>query len=70
MQQYLPIPPRVRFALYLVGLIGGLLVALALAEGWLDKAGAAFAAGIVALINGLAAGNTDTSADSQDPAGS
>lgn len=61
MSNYLPIPAKVRFALYLLGLVGGLLVALALAEGWLDKAGAAFAAGIIALINGLAAGNTDTS---------
>lgn len=58
------IPANVRFVLYLIGLVGGLAVTLALAEQWIDVPGAAFFAGILAILNGLAAGNVDrTSTD-------
>lgn len=53
------IPARARFVLYLIGLVGGLAVTLALAKGWLDAAGAAFVTGVLAILNGLAAGNVN-----------
>lgn len=60
------IPARARFVLYLVGLVGGLAVTLALAKGWLDAAGAAFVTGVLAIINGLAAGNVNLTKPADD----
>lgn len=52
------LPQPVRFALYVIGLIGGLAVTLCVAEGWFDNPVAAFCTGVLSLISGLAGANT------------
>lgn len=53
------IPPAVRFALYLIASVGSLVAAYLFAKGYVGDAELALWAGIVAIINGLAAAKTD-----------
>lgn len=50
--------PRVRFALYLAAALGSVVVGYLAARGLIGEAETAAWAGIVAILNGLAAANT------------
>ena len=54
------IPPKIRFALYLIGALASLGVVYAVDKAWAGDAEVRFVQGLVALINILAAGNTPT----------
>lgn len=53
------IPPAVRFALYLLSALGSVIAAYLFAKGLVGDAELALWAGVVAIINGLAAAKTD-----------
>lgn len=53
------IPPAVRFTLYLVSALGSVVAAYLFAKGLVGDAELALWAGVVAIINGLAAAKTD-----------
>lgn len=57
-----PLNATVRRVLYIVGVVGGLAVTWALAKGWIDAADGAFATGVLAVLNGLAAAKTEDTA--------
>lgn len=52
------IPPLVRFWLYLISALGSVVAAYLFAKGYVGDAELALWAGIVAIINGLAAAKT------------
>ena len=53
------IPPSVRFFLYVLASLGSLVAAYLFAKGYVGDAELALWAGIVAIINGLAAAKTN-----------
>lgn len=53
------IPPAVRFALYIIASVGSVVAAYLFAKGLVGDPELALWAGIVAIINGLAAAKTD-----------
>ena len=55
------IPPRIRFALYLIGAIALLLVAYAVDKSWAGDAEVRLVTGLVALLQLLAAAKTNLS---------
>lgn len=55
------ISPRIRFALYLLSALGSVVAAYLFAKGYVGDAELALWAGVVAIINGLAAAKTDLS---------
>lgn len=55
------IPAGIRFALYLLSAIGSVVVAYLFARGIVGEAETAGWAGLVAIINGIAAANTNLS---------
>lgn len=57
------IPPKVRFALYLLSALGSVVVAYLAGRGIIGEAETAAWAGVVAIVNGLAAANTNISGD-------
>lgn len=58
------IPPAVRFALYLLSALGSVVAAYLFAKGYVGDAELALWAGVVAIINGLAAAKTDLNTES------
>lgn len=57
------IQPKVRFTLYLLSALGSVVVAYLFSRGLIGDAETAAWAGVVAIINGLAAANTNISGD-------
>ena len=55
------IPAKVRFTLYLLSALGSVVVAYLVAKGHFGEAETAAWAGLVAIVNGLAAARTDLS---------
>lgn len=55
------IPPRIRFALYLLGALASLGVAYAVNKAWAGDAEVQLVSGLVALLQLLAAAKTDLS---------
>lgn len=53
------IPPRVRFALYLLSAVGSAVVAYLFTKGLVGEAESGLWAALVAVINGVAAAKTD-----------
>lgn len=53
------IPPAVRFGLYLLSAFGSVFVAYAFARGYIGDPETACWAGLVAVVNGIAAANTN-----------
>lgn len=53
------IPASVRFGLYLLSAFGSVFVAYAFAKGYIGDAETACWAGLVAVVNGIAAANTN-----------
>lgn len=54
------IPPKVRFALYVVGALASLGVVYAVDKAWAGDAEVRFVQGLVALLNVLAAANVSS----------
>lgn len=57
------IPPKARFVLYLLSALGSVVVGYLAARGFIGDAELAAWAGVVAIVNGLAAANTNISGD-------
>lgn len=55
----IPIPPAIRFTLYLLSAVGSVVVSYLTARGILGDAEVALWAGLVAIVNGLAAAKTN-----------
>lgn len=53
------IPPAVRFGLYILAAVGSVIAAYLFAKGYVGDAELALWAGLVGIINGLAAAKTD-----------
>lgn len=60
------IPPRVRFALYLAGVIGAVLVQYAIDKTWFGEAEMRLWSGIAAVLFALAAAKTNLASGSED----
>ena len=57
------IPPKARFALYLISALGSVVVAYLAGQGIIGESETAAWAGVVAIVNGLAAANTNISGE-------
>ena len=60
---------RVRLTIYIVSSLGSVAMGYLVAKGWAGDAETSLWAGIVAVVNGLAALNTDTSDPEGPPVG-
>lgn len=63
------IPPKVRFALYLVGVLGAVLVQYAIDKAWFGEAEMRLWSGIAAVLFALAAAKTSLSDNTAEVTG-